>query len=212
MPVIARQARTQNHQVESTFSKASTTALRPYGFQYRMSGFLKCRRRSHLHLRVPFTIKNSQLPLFAIASVLAQRELFSTGHSNGSNRPLPENVTEDQRRTDSGAGMRQAIVEQPSQNIRTYSNQHSPNPLPLPISALHFCPRGSLHAPLTLRRLCFDYCYAAVCSAQKPSAPSSTASCNLDDGRQIYIRYNPVTVRKTTSSPTASLGLLAALP
>ena len=32
---------------------------------------------------------------------------------------------------------------------------------------------------------------AAVCSAQQ-AAPSSTASCNLDDGRQVYIRYNPV--------------------
>jgi Protein of unknown function (DUF2911) len=32
---------------------------------------------------------------------------------------------------------------------------------------------------------------AAVCSAQQ-AAPSSTASCNLDDGRQIYIRFNPI--------------------
>ncbi|MFZ0290153.1 MAG: DUF2911 domain-containing protein [Candidatus Sulfotelmatobacter sp.] len=32
---------------------------------------------------------------------------------------------------------------------------------------------------------------AAACFAQQ-SEPSSTASCNLDDGRQIYIRYNPV--------------------
>jgi hypothetical protein len=31
-----------------------------------------------------------------------------------------------------------------------------------------------------------------VCSAQQ-AAPSSTASCNLDDGRQIYIRFNPIT-------------------
>ena len=31
---------------------------------------------------------------------------------------------------------------------------------------------------------------AAVCFAQ--STPSSTASCSLDDGRQVYIRYNPV--------------------
>jgi hypothetical protein len=30
-----------------------------------------------------------------------------------------------------------------------------------------------------------------VCSAQQ-AAPSSTASCNLDDGRQIYIRFNPI--------------------
>ena len=30
-----------------------------------------------------------------------------------------------------------------------------------------------------------------VCSAQQ-AAPSSTASCSLDDGRQIYIRFNPI--------------------
>lgn len=35
---------------------------------------------------------------------------------------------------------------------------------------------------------------AAVCSAQPPE-PSSTASCTLDDGRQVYIRYNPVTAK-----------------
>jgi hypothetical protein len=32
----------------------------------------------------------------------------------------------------------------------------------------------------------------AVCPAQQ-AEPSSTASCNLEDGRQVYIRYNPVT-------------------
>jgi Protein of unknown function (DUF2911) len=31
---------------------------------------------------------------------------------------------------------------------------------------------------------------ASICSAQ--SEPSSTASCNLDDGRQVLIRYNAV--------------------
>jgi hypothetical protein len=30
----------------------------------------------------------------------------------------------------------------------------------------------------------------AICSAQ--SSPSSTATCTLDDGRQVYIRYNAV--------------------
>jgi len=28
--------------------------------------------------------------------------------------------------------------------------------------------------------------------AQSGGAPSSTTSCNLDDGRQVYVRYNPV--------------------
>jgi hypothetical protein len=38
---------------------------------------------------------------------------------------------------------------------------------------------------------------AAACSAQQAqqAEPSSTASCNLDDGRQVYIRYNPVTAK-----------------
>jgi hypothetical protein len=36
---------------------------------------------------------------------------------------------------------------------------------------------------------------ASMCSAQQSSQPSSTASCNLDDGRQVYIRYNPVTAK-----------------
>lgn len=31
--------------------------------------------------------------------------------------------------------------------------------------------------------------------AGEPSEPSSTASCNLDDGRQVYIRYNAVTTK-----------------
>jgi hypothetical protein len=36
----------------------------------------------------------------------------------------------------------------------------------------------------------FLFALTAICSAQ--SEPSSTASCNLDDGRQVYIRYNAV--------------------
>jgi hypothetical protein len=35
---------------------------------------------------------------------------------------------------------------------------------------------------------------AAVCSAQS-SGGSSTATCTLDDGRQVYIRYNPVSTK-----------------
>src|SRR5258708_25655267 len=37
------------------------------------------------------------------------------------------------------------------------------------------------------------FSFAAVAFAQ--SAPSSTASCYLDDGRQVYIRYNPATTK-----------------
>jgi hypothetical protein len=35
---------------------------------------------------------------------------------------------------------------------------------------------------------------AAVCTAQQSGA-SSTASCYLDDGREVYIRYNPATAK-----------------
>jgi hypothetical protein len=34
----------------------------------------------------------------------------------------------------------------------------------------------------------------AVCSAQQ-SASSSTTTCNLDDGREVYIRYNAVSAK-----------------
>jgi hypothetical protein len=38
---------------------------------------------------------------------------------------------------------------------------------------------------------------SAICSAQ--SEPS-TASCNLDDGRQVYIRYNPISAKDKISN------------
>jgi hypothetical protein len=36
---------------------------------------------------------------------------------------------------------------------------------------------------------------AASCFAQQSAEPSSTTSCNLDDGRQVYIRYNAVSAK-----------------
>jgi hypothetical protein len=67
-----------------------------------------------------------------------------------------------------------------------------------PGSALHSCVRGSpmfrarrvaaIIFPLTLAAFC-----SALCSAQ--ASPSSTASCYLEDGRQVYIRYNPVSAK-----------------
>ena len=32
---------------------------------------------------------------------------------------------------------------------------------------------------------------AVTAAAQQGSAPSSTTTCNLEDGRQVYVRYNP---------------------
>jgi hypothetical protein len=40
----------------------------------------------------------------------------------------------------------------------------------------------------------FTILAASVCSAQQ-SEPSSTATCYLDDGRQVYIRYNPIAAK-----------------
>jgi len=34
------------------------------------------------------------------------------------------------------------------------------------------------------------------CLAQSGNQPSSTTTCNLDDGRQVYVRYNPVPAGK----------------
>lgn len=44
------------------------------------------------------------------------------------------------------------------------------------------------------RALLISLLLAAPLMAQDP--PTSTASCNLDDGRQVYIRYNPVATNK----------------
>ena len=33
-------------------------------------------------------------------------------------------------------------------------------------------------------------------SAQAGNAPTSTTTCNLDDGRQVYVRYNPVSTKE----------------
>jgi Protein of unknown function (DUF2911) len=40
--------------------------------------------------------------------------------------------------------------------------------------------------------ICCLFALTAIGSAQ---SDESTASCNLDDGRQVYIRYNPVTAK-----------------
>jgi hypothetical protein len=40
-----------------------------------------------------------------------------------------------------------------------------------------------------------SFLLTGVCSAQQTAEPSSTASCNLDDGRQVYIRYNPISAK-----------------
>jgi Protein of unknown function (DUF2911) len=46
---------------------------------------------------------------------------------------------------------------------------------------------------LLLSTLCMNPRLAAQSGS---SAPTSTTTCNLDDGRQVYVRYNPVAANK----------------
>ncbi|HUO15726.1 MAG TPA: DUF2911 domain-containing protein [Verrucomicrobiae bacterium] len=47
-----------------------------------------------------------------------------------------------------------------------------------------------MSAPRVWRAVLFTLLVSPWLAAQ--SAPSSTTTCNLDDGRQVYVRYNPV--------------------
>lgn len=48
--------------------------------------------------------------------------------------------------------------------------------------------------PLSLLLSCL--CFSPGLAAQSGNAPSSTTTCTLDDGRQVYVRYNPVATNK----------------
>jgi len=39
--------------------------------------------------------------------------------------------------------------------------------------------------------------------AAQSGAPTSTTTCNLDDGRQVYVRYNPVSAKEKISNGKA---------
>jgi len=45
--------------------------------------------------------------------------------------------------------------------------------------------------------------WAPWLSAQAGNPPSSTTSCNLDDGRQVYVRYNAVTAKEKIANGKA---------
>ncbi len=49
---------------------------------------------------------------------------------------------------------------------------------------------------VVLKALLIGLLFATPVFAQDAAVPTSTASCNLDDGRQIYIRYNPIAANK----------------
>jgi len=54
-----------------------------------------------------------------------------------------------------------------------------------------------MSAPIVYRVVVITFLLCPFLTAQQSAgAPSSTTTCNLDDGRQVYIRYNPVSPGK----------------
>lgn len=54
-----------------------------------------------------------------------------------------------------------------------------------------------MSATTVYRALLITILLSSLSAAQPPAdPPSSTTTCNLDDGRQVYIRYNPVAANK----------------
>ena len=51
-------------------------------------------------------------------------------------------------------------------------------------------------SPFVCRAMLITLLLTPFLAAQSADPPSSTTTCNLDDGRQIYIRYNPVASNK----------------
>ncbi len=52
-----------------------------------------------------------------------------------------------------------------------------------------------MFAPIVSRCIVITLLCSPFAFAQGGNAPTSTTTCYLDDGRQIYVRYNPVTVK-----------------
>lgn len=53
-----------------------------------------------------------------------------------------------------------------------------------------------MSAPIIWRAVLISLLWAPWLCAQAGNAPTSTTTCNLDDGRQVYMRYNPVTAKE----------------
>jgi Protein of unknown function (DUF2911) len=53
-----------------------------------------------------------------------------------------------------------------------------------------------MSAPIVWRAVLLSLLFTPCLCAQSASAPASTTTCNLDDGRQVYVRYNPVATNK----------------
>jgi len=53
-----------------------------------------------------------------------------------------------------------------------------------------------MFATLVWRAVLISLLLTSWAAAQSGGAPTSTTTCNLDDGRQVYVRYNPVATNK----------------
>jgi len=53
-----------------------------------------------------------------------------------------------------------------------------------------------MSATLVWRAVLISVLWAPLLCAQSSKEPSSTTTCNLDDGRQVYMRYNAVNARQ----------------
>ena len=53
-----------------------------------------------------------------------------------------------------------------------------------------------MSAPIVWRAVLISLLWNPWLFAQAGNPPSSTTTCNLEDGRQVYIRYNPVTTKE----------------
>ena len=53
-----------------------------------------------------------------------------------------------------------------------------------------------MSAPIVWRAVLISLLLCPLLAAQAGNPPSSTTTCNLEDGRQVYIRYNPVATNK----------------
>ncbi len=52
-----------------------------------------------------------------------------------------------------------------------------------------------MSAPIVWRAVLISLLLSPCLSAQSGGAPTATTTCNLDDGRQVYVRYNPVAAK-----------------
>ena len=51
-------------------------------------------------------------------------------------------------------------------------------------------------APIIWRAVLISLLWTPWLAAQAGNPPTSTTTCNLDDGRQVYVRYNPVAAKE----------------